>query len=252
MKEEHRQKLIEASREAAAAFLEDLHHLRQFAEQVTHTNQELRRISGVVRRLLVDNDLIPVAGPRLEIFEFDAIDVKPIVKASNKTPFRFFCAAKVIFPGVELAGLQVVEGPRSHRPSAEFNPERIVKLRLDGFMNQPAICFGGDWLTRRNALKFAANIASGVHSRHPRDAGEELALRIYRGVKITVGANGIGVIFNKPALLNPELPPFVYDPLALNPILVELLSTIRCIVSSSDTARLERMIEIELGIAPPA
>jgi len=76
----NRQKLLETTREPAIALAEDVAHLRQFAGKMDPTASELRRLSSILRRLLVERDLGAVAAPRIGKILLNAPDNKPFYK----------------------------------------------------------------------------------------------------------------------------------------------------------------------------
>src|SRR5689334_6608743 len=65
LSEEKRQQLLKSTREAAVAVLEDLGHLRELVGTFPPDNAEVRRTSSVLRRLLVEQGIVRVSGPRL-------------------------------------------------------------------------------------------------------------------------------------------------------------------------------------------
>jgi hypothetical protein len=60
-----------ATRDAAAAFVEDMPHIREVLNRVNPDRGELRRLSNPLRRLLIDNggDLRDIAAPRIGRFK---------------------------------------------------------------------------------------------------------------------------------------------------------------------------------------
>ena len=57
-----------STRETAAAFIEDMRHLRDVVNKPDAT--ELRRLTNILRRLLIDGDLGKIAAPRIGRFEY--------------------------------------------------------------------------------------------------------------------------------------------------------------------------------------
>jgi hypothetical protein len=90
--EEKRLELVAASREAAAAFLEDLPHIRDIVAKNDPTRAEVRRLSAVLRRLLVERDIAKIADPRLGRVLLRAPDLSSAYRAERKMPFLFFAS----------------------------------------------------------------------------------------------------------------------------------------------------------------
>ena len=60
--EEQKAKMLAGTREAASAFLEDMAYIRQIVAKEVVPRDELRRLSGLLRRFLVDRDLAIIAA----------------------------------------------------------------------------------------------------------------------------------------------------------------------------------------------
>ena len=52
---EKRDELLRVTREAAAAFAQDMEHMREIIKRPIPDSGEIRRVSGTLRRLLIDN-----------------------------------------------------------------------------------------------------------------------------------------------------------------------------------------------------
>src|ERR1700674_4527094 len=94
MTREVRDQLLNATRHAAVAFLEDLTHLRDVSKGVNQSSGELRRISNELRRLLIDNggDLPDIAAPRIGRLMFKAPDNNPIYKSARSGPYSYWAS----------------------------------------------------------------------------------------------------------------------------------------------------------------
>lgn len=62
---EQSQARLEATMETAAALLEDIGYLREIVDKPDISRADIRRISAMLRRVLVEGDLLNIAGPRL-------------------------------------------------------------------------------------------------------------------------------------------------------------------------------------------
>src|SRR5262245_51625727 len=93
LSEQDRQRLAAATRERAIAFVEDIQHMRATLAQGPFDRGSLRRISAILRRLLVNREIQEVAAPRLGRFIVDAPNEKPTRKHIEEFPPLFFATA---------------------------------------------------------------------------------------------------------------------------------------------------------------
>jgi hypothetical protein len=87
---EAREQLVSATREAAAAFIEDLAHIRDVVNKTDPDGAELRRLSNVLRRFLIDDggDLKDIAAPRIGRVVLLSPDNKPFL--ARDLEYEFF------------------------------------------------------------------------------------------------------------------------------------------------------------------
>jgi len=123
----------------------------------------------------------------------------------------------------------------------------VVKMRLDGFLAQPVLCFEGKWLSRGAVIKYVANIASGVHSGTAETEEEKSLSRVRRAMTYAVEDRVTSFIFNPQALGGNTPPPLRYSPEAIDPAMVELLAAVRFLLESEDLATLEAIISAEIN-----
>jgi hypothetical protein len=245
---ELRDQLILATREAAVAFLEDMPHIRDVLNRPNPDRGELRRLSSVLRRLLIDNggDIRDIAAPRIGRFVLLSPDNKPVFKAARKTTYDFFASAGVLAFGIHFRAAAFEKGTKP-TPLENFDPDRTVELPMDNFLSQDVLCFQGRWITRRDAIKYIANIASGVHSGRPKDEKEKTIARIRKSASFSAIPGAPNVQFNVDSLF-PAEPPFQYLPNAVDPVLLEMLAAAHYLELSPDIRRLEELVKTELGV----
>jgi hypothetical protein len=246
---ERRNELLAATREAAAAFIEDMSHIREMLDKVDPDRGEVRRLSGVLRRLLIDGgdgDLMVISPPRIGRPLFSTPDNKPLYKADKKHPFTFFGSAGVKTFGVIIRAAMVIKDPPPgpSAPEEGYDPVKSVSLPMHNFLSQNVLNLEGQWITRRDAIKFMAHIASGVHSKSPKEQIEKVIARIRQCVMYSAVPGAATLQFNIDALL-PTAPPFRYEPDAIDPVLVEVLATAHFLSISPDLQRLESVIRAE-------
>lgn len=252
------EELVKETRGAAAAFLEDLTHIREVLNRAEPDKGEVRRLSNVLRRLLVDNggDLSGVAAPRLGRYELSSFDNAIFFRAERKAPFIFFQSGGASVYGVFMRAAMVDQGNKS-RSISVFNPEQTIPLRLDNFLSQNVLCLNGIWASRRGVIKYIANIASGVHTGQPKGPEEILLNRIRHVAKHSLQIIPPGIVapesqtaskflFDLRALSEADME-LKYDPKALDPVLVELIAVAHLLLISPDIAKLEQLVKLELG-----
>lgn len=144
---------------------EDLDYLRhEWDEEVD--DGSLRRTSTVLRRLLVEGELLKawrdlrmakqpiVIAPSLEVW-LGGIPYNRIAWAT---------AGGAKYRGVEVAGAVEVHGdlpPTWHQRSSQSDPERSMSLKR--FVESPCIVVRGQQVTRRDIIKYVANKLGGAH-----------------------------------------------------------------------------------------
>lgn len=230
--------------EAAAAVMEDLAYFRSLLDTEEPEKADLRRSSGVLRRLLIDGDLNKVAAPRIGRIHLQAPDNKPVYVSSRKEPLPFFMSGGASIFGVWLR-CATSERSGHARPLPEFDPDRLIDLRLDSFCKQHILCFEGNWISRADVIKYVAHVSSGVHSGKPQSDIEKLIDRLRHTVKLSLNGDTTRIWFNQDVFDKIELP-IQYDPKAIDSVLFELLATMHFLVNSPDTVRLDAEIEREL------
>jgi len=236
------------TREAAAALIEDIGYIREMTVG-SPSAADIRRVSGLLRRLFVDDDLIRLASPRVGKIRISAPDLSPAYH--SKHPFMFFMAggAKGLggsFPTITV--FDMTPPPFGHKKieAPDIDAEARIDLDVSNYLHQRVISEGGEWATRRDALKYIANVASGVHSGVSRSKGEALLSRIRRSHSFTIGADqGLRIDLFVNGLDSDETK-FVYKKDSVDPVLIEILSNATYLVNSPDVIALEKYIAVEL------
>jgi hypothetical protein len=244
---ERRATLLADTKECAAALVDDLSHLRALIANSTQLGADLRRSSGVLRRLLVERDIADVASPRIGRILFEMPDNQPYYDASRNAPFTFFSSGGMTVFGVNFRAT-VFDGIGQRRPTISMvNPHRTARARLDGFLTQRVLCLNGMWVNRGNVIKHIAHFASGVHSGSSSLPEDEALSRIRRAVWFARDSDSqLSITFDTHALLQIADPPFRYAPDSIDPVLVELLAAATYLLQSADVSRLENLIREEL------
>jgi hypothetical protein len=250
---EMRAKMIADTKSAAVAFVEDMRYIQRVLSAKEVDAGEIRRASAVLRRLLIDDDLKTLAAPRMGRIMLTIPDNNYYYKLARDYPYDFFgtgAAGESIF-GANMHQYSLrLRGSKT--PKQEFAPTGLTEVvqRLDTFVTQRVICLRGEWVSRGDVIKYAANIASGVHSGSPKDAKEKLIAQARGCVTVTMTDKGPHAQANFDAVLKHT--PLTYSPKAIDPVLLELLATARYLARSEDVKKLEEIICQELGIPKPS
>ncbi|MCP4410851.1 MAG: hypothetical protein GY807_24555 [Gammaproteobacteria bacterium] len=263
---EEKAKLVAATATAASSFLEDLEHIRSVTKRNHTSRGELRRLSSLLRRLLVEKDISKIAAPRMGRVSFLTPDNTPYYKMAKDVNILFFSNSWARIFGIDLAVISLFDlGPAGNKPkekTLEFakkygirSQQRSVNIRFDNFLTQKVICYGNEWVRRLDVIKFMANIASGVHSNPPVRKVDILIERMRQACsyKLVDGRLNVHVMPELGANSFPgrfghqiEMPSLGSRLDPVDPILVEMLGTAQMIVDSPDITELETIILKEL------
>jgi hypothetical protein len=257
---DQRQKLVAESREAAAALLDDLRHFRELLSRTTLTTNDARSISTTLRRLLFNGELQKIAAPRIGRIIYTGPNNDTFYGAATAKPYLF------VSGGFFVRGLIIlVEQPQDTftlrfdiLPDADFksvtgistNTHRTVTLSHERFVRQLVMYFDGHWIRRSEIIKYVANVASGAHSRLPDTEEEKTICKLARAVHLSVGDQP-SLLVDPFKLHRPGLPIFEYTLTEINIVLIELMSAAYFLTISADVAKLEEVIQSELGMSSP-
>jgi hypothetical protein len=246
-----REKLLVATRGAAAAFIEDMDHLREILNRQDPIRGTVRLLSNILRRLFIDKDLTAIAAPRIGRLSICAPDNRPYYAASKQSPFALFVSGGIAIFGIELHSAMISEVTSSNpQRTIDADPEATQQLSMHQFLSQDVLCLHGQWVNRGDTIKYVANTASGVHSGHAKNPADELIERLKRSVTFRVVDEVVRIIANLDVLL-PDLPPFQYAPDSIDPTLLVILTSAHFLAISPDVMRLESQIRTELEQFPP-
>jgi len=236
--------LLASTHEMAVAFLEDIKHVRETVARLDPERGELRRLSAVLRRWLIDGDLKLIAVPRIGKMLLLAPDNKPLIKSNKLIPFPF-CESG----GAVLFGLWVRAGMAERadisRQLPDFDPERTVDLIIDSFLSQPVLWLEGKEVSRRAVIKFVANVASGVHSDTAQTDEEKLVDRLRHAANVRLDEGIPTFSFHPNVVVSPNLE-FKVDPLRIDCVLAEMLTAASFLARSKSVSDLEEVIRREL------
>ncbi len=232
------------TRQMAVALVEDLEHFRSLLSQVDIRSAEIRRAAAQVRRLLIEGDISTVAQCRTGRVEILAPVIDGYVAESSRTQYRHFVTGGVPVCGTMLSHFVFQLGAKG--PRSDFDdPANRRPVTLDRYLKQSALCFEGHWITRAAIVKYAANVASGVHSGQPKSK-DDLALARMRN-EFSLSRQG-GAVITMPRAPEAQAD-FRHSPDSIDVVQYELLCTVHHVVNSPRVQHLEEVIHAELGAA---
>jgi hypothetical protein len=243
-----RDKLLRSTKEAAAAFAEDMDHIRDIASRVIPDAAELRRASGHLRRLLIDNngDLRKIAACRIGKFSLKALDNAPYYREEGPQSYLLFASGLIGAPsGLPFRGI-VFNRPGEYRNIEKDESGNLIDLNLDGFLAQRIFCIHGKWITRRETIRYVAHVGSGVHSGTANDTDEVAISRIRNCVTIKMlpgNLPSVGFLPQESLIVSPE---FIHRPDSIDPVLNEIAITCYFMSISPDLRELEKVVRSEL------
>jgi hypothetical protein len=249
---ENQTRLLLASREAASTFVEDMAYIRDTVAKADKiTPGELRRLSAVLRRLLIDNDLRSIAPPRIGRLSLLIPDNDPIYHAARKQSVRIFASGGIHIFNNEVRA--IVTGRAGNFAFDNFDKTKTVAVSLDGFLNQRVLAQNDEWATRGQVIKYIANSSSGVHSKStkvssPPQAFETVLSRLRKSLRFTKeGDSGMKITVDWVAFAGFHSFDFKWMPDSIDSVLIELLCSGHFLAISPDIHSLELAIHKEFG-----
>jgi hypothetical protein len=252
--------LISQTRESAIAVLEDYNRLAGIVVSSETKAVDLRHASAILRRWLVEDALQRVANPRVGRINIPSIDNRPVYVACRTGRIVSFVSGGASVHGIYIAAGMVNAGNRAI-DLVGFHPDQRIDLSLESFVRQRVIFTGGTWITRRQVIKFVANIDRGVHDGKVRESDEELLAAYRQQVSVEL------LDVKKLTTLPEDLPKGIdaipsvnwtmgdpaarislasYNPSRVNGVLLELLASMMFLVAAPDIKSLCTAIEKEL------
>lgn len=236
----------EKNLELDQANLEDLIYLSEFWKRHDITNAQIRHSSGIVRRLLIAGDIHKSAGPRGIRLQLESPDNKAYVRAAQNGHLDFFMSGGTNMLGVFIRGATATRHNKQFSEALEHhNPEAVISLKVDSFLNQAVFYFQSQFISRRAVLLYVANKAAGPHFDTRRDGEFAVLDRIRSVMKITLDDGIPGIGFDINAMVNPPAE-FVPNGGRLDPVFLELCAAIRYLTESECVAHLLDRLRAEL------
>jgi hypothetical protein len=250
LKPEQSASLLASTKGQATALLDDLQHLRTVCARSEPVPAEIRLVAVMLRRLLVDRHIANIANPRIGKLLLCAPDTKIYERLIRAGKIQYFACARAQAFNVVMGTTVIVPGDGDLPP--DHDPEAIIDLRLDGFLNQRVFYFRGHGqsdltATRKDVIQYVANLDHGAHSGTPTEPQEQFLFWVSQCSRYDRGSDGIAEFGFNPRVNGAAWEPYPYSATAINPVLFELLGTASAVCNSPGVLRLEAIIKSEIG-----
>jgi len=233
MNDEERRRRTAETATMADALVDDLTHIRKVLADEKKLRGDVRRLAHIARRLLVDGsggDLQRVAAPRIGRVVIRAPANEDFYQLQECDPGLVFA----ISGGVEVAGVSLRWMEMSSTPSeqrtADVDAGKQQDLRLSQFLDQRVVFHGNIWATRRDVIKYVANVGHAIHSGKIESVKERALSRVANSTSIGIQ------LFDAPTRI--EMP----QERECDGVSYEMLCTLGFVSSSPDVLRLEEYI----------
>lgn len=220
--------------------VDDLAFFREVLAKDAPTAGDLRRMSAQLRRILVDAVIEKIAGPRVGKIRLLAPVIDEVENLNREAPFIYVGVGHVDMFGVQVA-MAIVDRDGG-RALKTFHPDMRQELTLEQFMKQGVIVLEGTWVSRRDVLRYIANIAEGIHSGEPKNEKERLIRRARHVSKMSLEDDTPTVSMNVALLTEIEIPPLL-SKTDVDGALIELWAAADLLTRSPDVLALEAYIE---------
>lgn len=224
--------------------LGDLRNFERLRNIANPTQDEVRLHAAAVRKLLLDGVLPSSAASRKISVVFHVPDSLPFVRAARNNQVVSFNLAGLEVFGIEIAG--AAESRGSVPAAQDFDPSRMVPLKLDSFLKQTVAFAGGTLLTRYDVITYVANKVGGVHyDLKPTKSLPEYKIHslglLRRSLSIGIN-NGIPQIKFSGQQGEDQSAHFRYEPEFIDAVYLEFLACIGFILKSPEVQSLQTAI----------
>lgn len=184
MPEDKKRQLVDETKEAALSMLDDLAYLRRLLAADEADPGEVRRMSAILRRCVVENTLTRIANPRIGKIAVSAPDFKPIYVTSRSRPAHVFVGASTRIFGIDVMALAAHEGSTAGFNS--FDPDARMDLSVECFGKQEVLFFRGSWVSRKSVIEYVANVASGVHAGKAQSPDDHIVMAARHEIRLSL------------------------------------------------------------------
>ncbi|MFT3989124.1 hypothetical protein [Aestuariivirga sp.] len=237
------------TRESAVALLEDVQRFREILSNPTPDRVTLRHLVAPLRRILIDNDLAKVAGPRIGKIRIKAPNTARLADSWPTGVLGFYIAGGAPIFDTSARDMMVIPVELDEKLD-KTQIDKFLLLDAHSFMAQRVLYFQGKWITRLAILEYIGYVAAGIHSpSHDRVISPEQ--RVLAEIRASAAFEKDNLIFGEKLFRVPpidEEPAFVCSPARVDVLLWEILSTTHYLSNSPDIAALEAYIKKEMNL----
>jgi hypothetical protein len=226
------------------------------------TRAEIRRLSNVIRRIIVEDDLRKIAAPRVGKIVLEVPNEEPYLNPKIQDKLYLVFVDNSIMPGMRFERLLLWKKRRAGKLRPPKSDTRLVNT--DGFRNQRVLFFAEHWFKRIDIIKYVTILAHGVHSEKHSELPDLLLQLLRKEFSMTLQENLPDVQRDtgakESAALETDCPDAPATPKKeprslrfpdpqgkADIVLVQLLSTAEILVSSPDVMKLEEVIRSEMA-----
>lgn len=218
--------------------LEDLEHLCSVVSKPDPENVDLRVITPILRRLLVEKELEKITNIRRLPLSIQVPDTRAVVRACKGAKIAVYQSASVSIFGVYIATLMLSQGRQSPRLPG-YHPDLKTSMSLVDFRHQQVFFAGGQFITREAVIKYVANKAGGVHFDDNRKGDNHRLDMVRKMIEISLPTNQPGPSISvSPIPRSSVIPRLEISTQHIDPVLLEILCTGRFLCESPELASL--------------
>lgn len=246
---EHRKRLLQDTKDIAVAFIEDEEHIRKIIQTEHPSRSEIRILSNLLRRLLVNRELAQIASPRISNLRLIRPSLDDFYRAARDTDVWLFnSGCPELAQRFSPLMFQKTESIKERHPVTSFQFRTTETTKPDLFLSQRVLCLNNHWISRLQTIKYAAICASGVHSEQPKTKTEKTLAKIRHALTYKQDGSSLQSI-NMSALLDAPFP-IIYEQDRIDVVLVELLAAAFYMCHSPNVEQLVGIIRNEFGMKP--
>lgn len=237
------------TREASSAFLEDIQHFRNVVASPNPDRTILRQLTTSLRRILLDNELAKVAGPRVGDIHIQARNISRTAKSwPEKAPGLFIAGGAPIF-GMTMKNIVMCPVEIEQHIDTSQN-QAFLPVKRDRFLSQKVLYFNGYWISREDIIKYIAYVASGIYPKKDNYVAT-IEHKVIAQIRSSAAFVNNVLRFEEGVFHVPRIdddPPFEYAPEKVDVVLWELLSMANYLAESPEIVALEAVLKTELGV----
>jgi hypothetical protein len=236
------------TRELDIANYEDIVYLASLWSKHDLTNAQIRQSSNIMRRLLHYKEIQGSTAPRSLRLMLNSPDNKALVRAANNGHLDFFQSGGTTVLGIWFRASTVSRNaPKVEEALADFNPDAVIQLKLDSFLDQPVFFVHNVLVSRRTVLLYVANKAAGTHFDAERQSDFWVLDRVRSAVTMKLVGEAVSFGFNTDAF-HTVATDFVPSGHGIDPVFIELAASIRYFTESDSVQNLLALLKSDLNL----